>query len=142
MVKTSGMMLILFAASFVVSQSHRTLEPCPESPNCISSQADPSDKTHYLAPFAYTMQEADLLELTESILLSRPRTELIEKDSNYLHVTYKSFVFRFVDDVEIVLDPEVKLLHFRSAARLGKGDLGVNRRRMEWLIKELNAKAK
>lgn len=133
-------MLILFAASFVASQTQRTLEPCPDSPNCISSQADPSDKTHYLAPFAYARSEQEALELAESILLSKPRTELIEKDSNYLHVTYKSFVFRFVDDVEILIDPEAKLLHFRSAARLGKGDFGVNRRRMEWFKEELKAK--
>ncbi|MCA9839883.1 MAG: DUF1499 domain-containing protein [Trueperaceae bacterium] len=135
------MTMLLFAAVMADSQTTRSLEPCPSSPNCISSQADPEDKTHYLAPFAYTMPEADLLDLTESILLSKPRTELIERDGNYLHVTFKSFVFRFVDDVEVLLEPEAKLLHFRSAARLGKGDFGVNRRRMKWLVEELQAKA-
>lgn len=129
---------ILLAAVLTGAQSvPRTLEPCPASPNCISSQADPSDETHYLAPFAYTLSDEETLELAKTILLSKPRTELIEQDSNYLHITYKSRVFRFVDDVEVLLDTEAKLLHFRSAARLGKGDFGVNQRRMQWFVEEL-----
>jgi uncharacterized protein (DUF1499 family) len=36
-----------------------------------------------------------------------------------------------VDDVEFVFDDESKTIHFRSASRIGYGDYGVNRDRME-----------
>ena len=36
----------------------------------------------------------------------------------------------FVDDIEFYAEPS-GLIHVRSAARLGKSDLGVNRKRVE-----------
>jgi uncharacterized protein (DUF1499 family) len=36
-----------------------------------------------------------------------------------------------VDDVEFTFDETAGLIHFRSAARLGYGDMGMNRARME-----------
>jgi len=44
---------------------------------------------------------------------------------------------RFVDDVEFYFDEKEKMVHIRSASRLGKGDMGVNRKRMELIRKEL-----
>ncbi len=64
-----------------------------------------------------------------------PRTKIITESENYLHVECTSFLFRFVDDLEILLDDQQKLIHFRSASRVGYSDLGVNRQRVE-LIKE------
>lgn len=66
-----------------------------------------------------------------------PRSTIVTGDTNYLHAEVRSAVFRFVDDVELYLDDEAKLLHFRSAARLGKSDLGVNRKRMQELSEAL-----
>ena len=40
-------------------------------------------------------------------------------------------MFRFVDDVEFLLDDATGQIYFRSASRVGRSDLGVNRRRME-----------
>ena len=59
----------------------------------------------------------------------------MHQTDNYLHVECRSFWFRFVDDVEFLIDPEQKLIQFRSASRVGYSDLGVNRRRMETLQK-------
>lgn len=128
-------------ASQALAENPRRLEPCPASPNCISSQAKVEDKEHYLPPFSYTMSEEALMAVVEDILLSRPRTKLMEKEVYYRHITFTSRIFRFVDDVEILLDPDSKMLHFRSAARVGRGDMGVNRRRMLEFIKELELKA-
>ena len=54
-------------------------------------------------------------------------TEVLE---GYLHAECKSFVFRFVDDVDIVVDPVAHVYRFRSASRIGRSDLGVNRQRI------------
>ena len=43
---------------------------------------------------------------------------------------------RFDDDVEFVVDEQAGTIHFRSASRAGRGDLGVNRRRMEAIVAE------
>jgi len=69
-----------------------------------------------------------------------PRTKLIEDDDTYLHYECTSLLLRFVDDVEFVFDDEAKLIHFRSASRIGYGDLGVNRRRMEHIRSRLDGR--
>jgi uncharacterized protein (DUF1499 family) len=48
-----------------------------------------------------------------------------------LHAEFRSAIFRFVDDVEFMVDPESQRIHARSASRVGYSDMGVNRRRME-----------
>lgn len=42
----------------------------------------------------------------------------------------------FVDDVEFYLDEDTKVIHVRSASRLGQSDLGVNRKRIETIRTE------
>jgi len=61
-----------------------------------------------------------------------------EKD-NYIAATFTSSIFGFVDDFEIRIDPNEGVLHFRSASRVGYGDGGVNRKRVE-LFKRLYRK--
>jgi len=60
-----------------------------------------------------------------------PRTKLVEEDESYLHYEFTSLLLRFVDDVEFLFEDESKTIHFRSASRIGYGDIGVNRSRME-----------
>ena len=60
-----------------------------------------------------------------------PRTTIVEKSDTYIHVEARSRIFRFVDDVDFVLDVRESVIHVRSASRVGHGDLGVNRRRVE-----------
>jgi uncharacterized protein (DUF1499 family) len=60
-----------------------------------------------------------------------PRTRILTVTDTYLHAECATLLFRFLDDVELLLDREAKVIHFRSSSRVGHGDLGVNRRRME-----------
>jgi uncharacterized protein (DUF1499 family) len=45
----------------------------------------------------------------------------------------------FKDDVQIAVDPQApgSVLHVRSASRVGESDLGVNRRRVERLLRHI-----
>ena len=54
---------------------------------------------------------------------------------SYLHATFVSRIFRFVDDLELRADGET--IHVRSASRVGYSDLGVNRKRVEALRAKL-----
>ncbi|WP_455379630.1 DUF1499 domain-containing protein [Petrachloros mirabilis] len=111
--------------------SPRRLPPCPSSPNCVSTQASPTDERHSIAPFRYRQSRVEAKEALKAMIASLSRMKLVEEDEAYLHYEFTSLLLRFVDDVEFVFDEETKTIHFRSASRTGYGDLGVNRRRME-----------
>lgn len=100
-------------------------QPCPRTPNCVSSYA--TDPVHAIEPLPYLESMDAIVAIVESF----PRTRIIERDGGYLHATFTSRLFRFVDDVEFLIDPEARVIQVRSASRLGAGDLGVNRERVE-----------
>ena len=118
----------------------RPLPPCPSSPNCVSTLASHADTQHAIAPFRYQKSLAEAKELLKALIASLPRTKLIEEDGEYLHYEFTSLLIRFVDDVEFVFDEGSKTIHFRSASRVGYGDLGVNRRRMENIRSSLSGR--
>ncbi|HYL91232.1 MAG TPA: DUF1499 domain-containing protein [Burkholderiales bacterium] len=105
------------------------LAPCKRSPNCVSSQADPADREHYIAPIAFRGSMADLRRAVESMA----RATVIKADRNYLYAEYRTRLMRYVDDVELYYDDKQGLVHVRSASRLGRRDFGVNRNRVEAL---------
>lgn len=107
----------------------RQLAPCPSSPNCVSTQA--LDEGHAIAPMSYRKSRAEAKEVLKAAVQSLPRTKLVEEDESYLHYEFTSQLMRFVDDVEFLFDDETKTIHFRSASRIGYGDWGANRTRME-----------
>ncbi len=105
------------------------LSPCPNSPNCVSSLADPSD-AHYVAPLDVYSENGPIW-LLAALLEEWKGIKLVEVDDIYLHATCTSSWFRFVDDLELLYVPEESLIHVRSASRTGYWDLGANRRRIE-----------
>jgi uncharacterized protein (DUF1499 family) len=111
--------------------NRRILSSCPSSPNCVSTQAPANDNRHAIAPYRYQKSRAEAKEALKTAIASLPRTKLIEEEEAYLHYEFTSRLLRFVDDVEFVFDDESKIIHFRSASRIGYGDRGVNRDRME-----------
>ena len=113
------------------------LAPCPDSPNCVCTQD--ADETHRIEPLTYTGSAEQAMARLQAVLAVRPRLRIATQTENYLHVEFTSRLFRFVDDVEFLLDHEAKTIHFRAAARAGRSDLGVNRRRMEEIRQAFNA---
>ena len=105
------------------------LAPCPSSPNCVSSQSP--DDTHHIAPLTYSGRAADAMKKLTAIIQTFPRTSVITISDSYLHAEFTSAIFRFVDDLEFLVDDTAKIIHVRSASRMGYSDLGVNRKRVE-----------
>jgi len=118
----------------------RILQPCPESPNCVSTLAPPQDSRHVIAPYPYSKTRSDAKAAVKAVIAGLPRTKLVEEDEGYLHYEFTSLLLRFVDDVELLFDDQARLIHFRSASRTGYGDFGVNRRRMEDLRSRLKGR--
>ncbi len=107
------------------------LTPCPVTPNCVSTQADPADRVHRVEPLAYTGSTADARAAVVAVLRAMPRTTIRADRPDYLHAEVRSFLWGFIDDLEFYFDGAAGLVHIRSASRLGEGDLGVNRGRYE-----------
>ena len=105
------------------------LAPCRRTPNCVSSQAAPSDGEHYIAPLRASMEEV------KRAVEALPRTRIVLARPNYLHAEFRSRLLGFVDDVEFFFDGAA--VQVRSASRLGRRDFGVNRARIEQLRRML-----
>jgi uncharacterized protein (DUF1499 family) len=113
------------------------LTPCPNTPNCVSSQAPATDQEHSIAPIAYNGSAAEAIAKLKAIIEGSERTTIIQADSSYLYAEFASKLLGFVDDVEFYADEPAKVIHVRSASRLGQSDLGVNRQRIEALRSKL-----
>ncbi len=106
------------------------LTPCPGTPNCVSSQSDnPQFKVEPLP----TTSIAEIKKIVEAM----ERTTIVEERDNYLYAEFTSKLMGYVDDVEFYLDSN-NIMHVRSASRLGKSDLGVNRKRVEEIRSKLS----
>jgi uncharacterized protein (DUF1499 family) len=105
------------------------LAACPDKPNCVASQAD--DAAHHAEPLRFTTTPGVAWARLVRVVTAMPRVTVVTADDDYLHAEFASLLFRFTDDVEFVLDPENQVIHFRSAARVGHSDMGVNRERIE-----------
>ena len=109
------------------------LAPCPDMPNCVSSQASQSDKTHYIEALTFPIDSnLSIKEVTAKLrdmVDAMPRTKLIEETEDYLRFEFTTAVLRFVDDVELYVTEDK--IHVRSASRIGRSDLGANRKRVE-----------
>lgn len=116
------------------------LAPCPSWPNCVSSQS--TDREHAVEPLSFPGTVTEAREGIKKIILSMKRSRIITETDRYIHAEYTSAIFRFVDDVEFWFDESAKVIHVRSASRLGHGDLGVNRKRVEDIRAQWKASGK
>ena len=108
--------------------------PRPRStPNCVSSQADPADQVHHIEPIRFKGSAAEAVAAARRAVETMPRATIIRHEGNYLYAEFRSRLLGFVDDVEFTYDEKAQALHVRSASRLGRGDWGVNRARVEAL---------
>jgi uncharacterized protein (DUF1499 family) len=110
------------------------LAPCRRTPNCVSSQADPADREHYIPAIAFDGKFDEVRQLVEGM---RGAT-LIRADASYLYAEFRTPLLRFVDDFEVLQHGGT--LQVRSASRLGRRDFGVNRRRVEALRSLIRAR--
>lgn len=111
------------------------LAPCPKSPNCVSSLAE--DPPHRVEPFLLAGDPGAAWRALRDAVAATPRTRIAEERPVYLRAECRSRLLRFVDDLELALDAATGRVDVRSASRVGYGDLGVNRARVEELRERL-----
>jgi len=113
------------------------LTPCPDSPNCVSSQSQ--DPSRFIEPLSYKGSFQSSRQKLLQLLKPMGGVKIITETKNYIHVTFTSRVFRFIDDVEFYVVEDAPVIHVRSASRVGYSDLGVNRRRIEKIRKAFSS---
>jgi uncharacterized protein (DUF1499 family) len=107
-----------------------TLAPCPDQPNCVSSEAG-EDASHHIAPLDYSATSPEEAWAEIQQVIKELGGEVTIANDEYIAATFSSSLFRFIDDVECRLDAPKDQIQIRSASRVGHSDLGVNRKRAE-----------
>ena len=102
------------------------LRPCPNRPNCVTSDSGDGSPA---APISFSGDPEKAWQRIQDIVISLGG-EIKKEQPSYLWATFTSTVFHFVDDVELRMVPEEKLIHIRSGARVGYWDMGVNKKRV------------
>jgi uncharacterized protein (DUF1499 family) len=105
------------------------LAPCPRRPNCVSSLA--TDAVHGMPPIPGRDGGERTLAHVLAVVSAEPGARVVERRAGYVRAEFTTAVWRFVDDAEFLWDDAGQVVHFRSASRIGRSDLGANRRRME-----------
>ena len=105
------------------------LAALPDTPNAVSSQTN--DLTKQVLPFPFKGDLAQTKAKILAIVKEMNGTTLITETNNYIHIVYETEVMKYRDDVEFYFDSENKVVHFRSASRIGYSDKGLNKQRYE-----------
>ena len=97
------------------------LSPCKSKSNC------------YEGSVVYSKSVAEI----KVIVLKNDQNTIRSNEGNYLYFVNQSSIFGFVDDVEFLIDHKLKKLHYRSSSRVGKSDIGANKKRIDGILAKL-----
>ena len=95
-----------------------------------------------LAPLAVPKPPADAAAAVARVVEAMPRWAVVAVGSGEVRLTRTTRLVRFVDDVHLTFEPGsggTTRVHAVSQSRLGKGDLGQNRRNILELWEALRA---
>lgn len=114
------------------------LKPPSDTENSVSSQAGlypdhPQRLYADIAPLSVQGGGTATLDRIEAIVEGMAGAGVVRREADYLYVQFTTRVLQFVDDAEFWFDPANNVIQVRSASRIGRGDLGFNRRRIEAL---------
>jgi uncharacterized protein (DUF1499 family) len=93
---------------------------------------------HRIEPLAVTGEPEAAFARLRALVASDAGARIVAERPGYLQAEYTSRWLRFVDDVEFLFDPPARVIHVRSASRLGRSDFGVNRARIESIRSRLH----
>lgn len=112
------------------------LKPPSATDNSVSSQAalypdNPQHQAAQIAPLPLRGDGPLTITKIRAAAEAMAGAKVVRSDAHYLYVQYTTPLMKFVDDAEFWYDPVAQTVQVRSASRVGKSDLGVNRKRIE-----------
>lgn len=102
------------------------LHHCPKSPNCVCCCHDGTG--HYLTSSLFFREN---FGQDQEFLSTHYNAEVVQRTPDYMHVVVTTPTMHFKDDLEFSVNKEKGVVLVRSASRVGYGDGGVNRARIE-----------
>lgn len=138
----SGVILTLLGLTLYVKNNktpanigvtNGVLAPIPRSPNAVSSQT--SDKNKKVDPFPFKKGLPESKTAILEVLEAFTGLEIMQEEKNYIYAVSTTPKMGFHDDIEFFFDERTKVIHFRSASRIGYYDMGVNKERYNLLRK-------
>jgi uncharacterized protein (DUF1499 family) len=112
-----------------------TLEKCPSTPNCVSSQEVAGG--HRIEPLVINGDAQVAWQTLQNVLAEDSSVTVIASSGSHIRAEAKTRFLRFTDDVDFLLDKDAGIIDMRSASRVGYSDLGKNRSRLEALREKL-----
>ena len=112
------------------------LKPPSSTENSVSSQAalypdHPQRSYADIAPLALKGDGPATLARIKAIVEGMDGAKVVKSEPGYLYAQFTTKLMKYVDDVEFWFDPAANAIQVRSASRVGRGDMGVNRKRIE-----------
>ncbi|MEO6561672.1 MAG: DUF1499 domain-containing protein [Nitrosospira sp.] len=120
------------------------LKPPSKTPNSVSSQAvlypdHPQLAYASIAPLQLRGDAAATLARIGSIIEGMDGGQIVKREPGYLYAQFTTQIMKYVDDAEFWFDPVAGIIQVRSSSRLGSSDLGVNRKRIEFIRQKLGS---
>ena len=120
-------LLILFVVFITPNQINATTNELPECvviTHCVRENFKVKDLEH-------------AFKKATKIVSESPRTKIVEQTSSFIHAESKTKWRRYTDDLLLKALPEEGIIQVRSESRVGIGDNGVNKRRVDDLAYRL-----
>lgn len=111
------------------------LSGCYPLPNCVSSTT--WILYNRTSSFETALPADEAWVKIKDVIRNMPRTEIVEENDVYVHAKCTSLVFRFVDNLELLLHPDQNRISVRSSSMIALWDLFVNRWRIYKLRTQL-----
>lgn len=112
------------------------LTACGPHPNCVCSESVDSSDSHFIDALTMADDNGERAWQLLAQAVTNTGGHIVHDAAGYMRVEYTTALMRFVDDVEFRLDQSQQRIHVRSASRVGHGDLGANRKRVEAIRRE------
>jgi uncharacterized protein (DUF1499 family) len=106
------------------------------TPNSVTSQAGlfpghPMRVNAEIAPLALRGDGLATLAQLKAVVEGMDGAVVVKSEPDYLYAHFTTRWMKYTDDVEFWFDPAANVVQVRSASRIGRGDLGANRHRIE-----------
>ena len=104
------------------------LPPCGPLPNCVNSETGQGGKAIDPVPAS-----RDQWQALKTWIGTQPSWTITSDEGDFVQAVATTPLMRFRDDVQLRFDESAGVIHVRSSSRLGIGDMGANRSRIEHL---------
>jgi len=108
------------------------LPPCGSFPNCVNSHSGKGGSA--IKPLFAT---APQWQAFKKWLATQEDWSIEVEQADFVQAVVKTPLMRFRDDVQLLYNLQTGVIQVRSSSRLGIGDMGTNRKRVESLRTQL-----